>query len=90
MEALSVDIGRLKSGEVNLGVRFPDIIKRVEMLIGKSVHYLDIDYGRPIQGRSRHRRRQSDDHWCLYRAFHSTRFPSPQLKGIYRGSRPIV
>jgi hypothetical protein len=56
MEALSVDIGRLKSGEVNLGVRFSDIVTRMEKLIGELVHYLDIDYGRPVQGRSRHRR----------------------------------
>ena len=34
MEALSVDVGRLKSGEVNLGVRFPDIATRIERLIG--------------------------------------------------------
>jgi len=36
MEALSVDIGRLKSGEVNLGVRFLDIVMRMERLIGDS------------------------------------------------------
>jgi len=34
MEALSVDVGRLKSGEVNLGVRFPDIATRMKRLIG--------------------------------------------------------
>ena len=56
MEALSVDIGRLKSGEVNLGVRLPDIATRIEMFIEELVHYLDIDYGRPVQGRSHHRR----------------------------------
>ena len=33
MEALSVDMGRLKSGEVNLGVRSPDITTRMEGLI---------------------------------------------------------
>lgn len=56
MEALSVDIGRLKSGEVNLGVRSPDIVTRMERLIRELMHYLDIDYGRPVQGRSHHRR----------------------------------
>ena len=50
MEALSVDMGRIKSGEVNLGVRFPDIATSTERLIGGLVHYLDIDYGRPVQG----------------------------------------
>ena len=34
MEALSLDVGRLKSGEVNLGVRFQDIATRMERLIG--------------------------------------------------------
>lgn len=56
MEALSIDIGRIKSGEVNLGVRFPDIVVGTERLIGGLVNYLDIDYGRPVQGWSHH--------WC--------------------------
>ena len=34
MEALSVDFGRLKSGEVNLGVCFPDIATKIQRLIG--------------------------------------------------------
>ena len=34
MEALSVDMDRLKSGEVNLGVRSPEIVTKTERLIG--------------------------------------------------------
>ena len=56
MEALSIDMGRIKSGEVNLGVRFPDIAASTEKLIGGLGHYLDIDYGRPVLGWGHHRR----------------------------------
>ena len=81
MEALSVDFGRLKSGEVNLGVCFRDIATNLKRLIVELVYYLDIDYGRPVQGRSRHRRRQSDDHRCLHRTPHSLKIPKLSAEG---------
>lgn len=90
MEALSVDMGRLKSGEVNLGVRSSDIVTSVERLIEELVYYLDIDYGRPVQGRGHHRRRQSNDHRFLHRTSHPTEYTNSQLQGSSHVFRPIV
>ena len=56
MESLSVDIGRLKSGEVNLGVRFSRFHNEDSGINRKWVQYLDVDYGRPVQGWGNHRR----------------------------------
>ena len=56
MEALSVDIGRLKSGEVNLGVRFSKYRGEDGEADWEVVHNLDIYYGRPVQGWGHH--------WC--------------------------
>lgn len=56
MESLSVDVGRLKSGEVNLGVRCFQCPAEDGETDWEFVCYLDIHYGRPIQGRGHH--------WC--------------------------
>jgi hypothetical protein len=57
----TVDIERLKSGEVNLGVSFAVVGKQGLTVV------VDVDYGGPVrQGRS-YWCRQSYNHWKLHR-----------------------
>lgn len=55
MEALSVDMGRLKSGEVNLGVRFSNYRSEDGEVDLEVVRYIDVYHGRAVQGRGHHR-----------------------------------
>ena len=60
----TIDIARLKSGEVNLGVRTCSEQELASVLICSS--FIDLDHGRPVQGRRCRRRGQSHNDGQLH------------------------